>query len=205
MAHCNTSSNNTQSITSSSHTSSINLPSNNKGVTFRAMPTPFFSVTNLYHALPSLPHCSTFKHLNYNLTTYTPHLHFTPYYTRCTYSYLTPYTPFLYDILYSFNIHTLIHTTQLLTAPLAGPINMIKLNTPLNILLQAHHPHCTTHRYFKAWCAPSQLSNIIILISLYCNLKIHAGTLAHCIHHLCSILYNTYATAHLYSWGLDGR
>ena len=126
MAHCNTSSNNTQSITSSSHTSSINLPSNNKGVTFRAMPTPFFSVTNLYHALPSLPHCYTFKHLNYNLTTYTPHLHFTPYYTRCTYSYLTPYTPFLYDILYSFNIHTLIHTTQLLTAPLAGPINMIK-------------------------------------------------------------------------------
>ena len=49
------------------------------------MPTPFFSVTNLYHALPSLPHCSTFKHLNYNLTTYTPHLHFTPYYTMQVY------------------------------------------------------------------------------------------------------------------------
>ena len=117
MAHCNTSSNNTQSITSSSHTSSINLPSNNKGVTFRAMPTPFFSVTNLYHALPSLPHCSTLKHLNYNLTTYTPHLHFTPYYTRCTYSYLTPYTPFLYDILYSFNIHTLTYYSTFNSPP----------------------------------------------------------------------------------------
>ena len=59
-----------------SHTSSINLPSNNEGVTFRAMPTPFFSVTILYHALPSLPHCATFKHLNYNLTTYSTLTHF---------------------------------------------------------------------------------------------------------------------------------
>ena len=95
------------------------------------MPTPFFSVTNLYHALPSLPHCATFKHLNYNLCIINNLLHtyiliITPYYTRCTYSYLTPYTPFLYDKLYSFNIPTLIHTTQLLTAPLARPINMIK-------------------------------------------------------------------------------
>ena len=123
MAHCNTSSNNTQSITSSSHTSSINLPSNNKGVTFRAMPTPFFSVTNLYHALPSLPHCSTFKHLKQPiLHTYILH-HTTPGVPTLI---STPYTPFLYDILYSFNIHTLIHTTQLLTALLAGPINMIK-------------------------------------------------------------------------------
>ena len=91
MAHCSTSSNNTQTITSSSHIlpQSIYLQTTT-GVTFRPMPTPFFSVTNLFHALPSLPHCANLKHtyINCNLTTYSTLNYIiiiTPYYSRCMY------------------------------------------------------------------------------------------------------------------------
>ena len=156
------------------------------------MTTPFFSVTNLYHALPSLPHCATFKHLNYNLCIINNLLHtyiliITPYYTRCTYSYLTPYTPFLYDILYSKYSHTNSYYSTF-NSPPSSTHQHDQIHPSTSSSRHIIHIAQHTDSYFKAWCAPSQISNITIFISLCCNLKIHAGTR---IHHLCSMLYNT--------------
>ena len=132
----------------------------------------------------------TFKHLNYNLTTYS------------TLTLLLSHTIHPFSIRHTIFIqypHTNNSYYSTLNSPPSSTHQHDQIHPSTYILLQAHHPHCTTHRYFKAWCAPSQISNIIIFISLYCNLRIHAGTLTHCIHHLCSILYNTYPTAHLHS------
>ena len=146
MAHCSTSSNNTQTITSSSHIlpQSIYLQTTT-GVTFRPMPTPFFSVTNLFHALPSLPHCANLKHtyINCNLTTYSTLNYIiiiTPYYSRCM------------NLLLSHTLH-----------PLHKFSNIIVI-IPLYCNLQIHAEtltHCIHHHLCSILSIHTSLPNYI--------------------------------------------